>query len=219
MTADDRREAATALAAGGVTDVSRETRDQLVRLVELLREWQKAQNLVGPSALAEIWTRHVADSAQLVAIAPTAKRWIDIGSGSGFPGLVVAALLAEQSGASVELIESNARKCAFLREAARVVGLPVTVHRGRIEDVLPALDPPDAVSARALGSMVQLVAWLEPLLQRGVPAYLHKGLDFEREWLAIADPERFDLVLHPSRIGPGVIVELRAAAPGIRLET
>jgi len=204
-------EAAGALRDAGVADVSRETLDRLERFVELLKAWNPVHNLVGPAALPAIWTRHVADSAELLRLAPTACRWLDLGSGAGFPGLVVAALLAERADAGVDLVEASATKAAFLREAARRLDVPATVHCGRIERILPAWDRPvDAVSARALAPMPKLVAWTTPLLKRGVPAYLHKGLDFDAEWRQVAHPERFDLVKHESRIGPGLIVELRA---------
>ncbi len=163
--------------------------------------------------------RHVADSAQLVAVAPKPRRWLDLGSGAGFPGIVTAILLAHVPTAHVHLVESNARKCAFLREAGRLLSLPVTVHHGRIDDILSDWTlPVDAISSRALASTGQLLLWTEPLLRAGVTAYLHKGLDFHAEWAAVSHRERFDLVEHPSRIGSGVIVELRAAQRG-QLET
>ncbi len=206
-----RHEAETALTLAGVPSVPRETSDRLIAIVDLLREWSRAQNLVGPSAFDEIWTRHIADSAQLRTLAPTAQRWVDIGSGAGFPGLIVAALIAGDPKASVTLIESSARKCAFLREAGRIAGLPIDVRNARIEDALPALEKtPEIVTARALAPVTQLLDWITPLLQRGTAGLLHKGLDFERERSAIPHPERFDLVLHNSRIGPGVIVEARS---------
>jgi 16S rRNA (guanine527-N7)-methyltransferase len=208
-------EAEAALTAAGLGPVSRETIERLTRFVGLLTKWQRVKNLVGPSALAEIWTRHIADSAQLIVVAPAARRWLDLGSGAGFPGMVLAALLAETEGAAVHLVESNAGKRAFLREAARVVGAPATVHQARIEDVVAGWsEPVDAVSARGLAPMPQLADWLAPLLERGTVAYLHKGLDFEREWAATPHRERFDLIQHRSRIGSGVIVELKAAGAG-----
>lgn len=200
-----------ALLAAGVDGVSRETLDRLVVFVDLLRRWNTTHNLVGPTALDDIWHRHVADSAQLRIIAPQAIRWLDIGSGAGFPGVVMAILLAETAGARIDLIEASARKAAFLREAIRITAAPAAVHRGRIEDLLPGWEENiDAVSARALAPMARLVVWLGPLLCRGVPAYLHKGLDFAAEWASVPHPERFDLVQHQSRISSGVVVALRA---------
>jgi 16S rRNA (guanine527-N7)-methyltransferase len=205
------REAEAALTSAGLAGVSRETVERLTEFVALLTKWQRVKNLVGPSALDEIWTRHVADSAELVAIAPAARRWLDLGSGAGFPGMIVAILLAETEGAGVDFVESNAGKCAFLREAARELGVPARVHNARIEDfVADWSEPVDAISARALAPMPHLVEWLAPLLDKGAVAFLHKGLEFESEWAATPDRARFDLVQHRSRIGSGVIVELKA---------
>src|SRR3712207_4700587 len=98
-------------------DVSRETSARLDILVNELARWQRIKNLVGPSTLPEAWTRHVGDSLQLLAAESQARRWLDLGSGAGFPGLVIAAALAGTPGAEVHLVESNSRKCAFLRHA------------------------------------------------------------------------------------------------------
>ncbi len=193
-----------ALKAAGIESVSRETYQRLEQYVAMLRDWQRVQNLVGPSALNEIWTRHISDSAQPLAIAPEAVRWLDLGSGAGFPGIVTAILVAERPGSLVHLVESNARKCAFLREVARSLALPVAVHHGRIDDILRGwTEAVDAISARGLASMRQLADWIEPLLSAGIPALLHKGLDFASEWAAIPHPERFVLVEHASRIRSG----------------
>lgn len=161
-----------------LAQVSRETAALLDRYVALLTRWQTVKNLVGPKTLAEVWVRHIADSAQLVALAPNARRWLDIGSGAGFPGLVIAILLRDQPGAEVHLVESNGRKCAFLREVARSLKLPVTVHDGRIEDVLPALPPQiDAVTARALAPLRELIAMSAKLLTTGTLGVFPKGQD------------------------------------------
>src|SRR5712671_3689873 len=104
-------------AALALTPVSRETAARLDRYVELLLEWQAKTNLVAPSTLPTLWTRHISDSLQLLCIAPTAKRWADLGSGGGFPGVVLACALAETPGAEVHMVERNAKKAAFLREA------------------------------------------------------------------------------------------------------
>jgi 16S rRNA (guanine527-N7)-methyltransferase len=211
--AGDEREAEAALTAAGLPAVSRETINRLTRFVTLLTKWQRVKNLVGPSALDEIWTRHIADSAQLLTVAPSARRWLDLGSGAGFPGLIVAALLADDDGAEVHLVESNAGKCAFLREAARTIEVPAVVHQGRIEDVVAEWSTPiDAISARGLAPMAQLAEWVAPLAAKGTVAYLHKGLDFDSEWAATPHRERFDLIQHKSRIGSGVIAELRPPA-------
>src|SRR6185436_10476594 len=98
-----------------LTPVSRETEERLDRFVELLLTWQKTTNLISPSTIAQIWTRHVADSLQLLDLAPDARVWIDLGSGGGFPGIVLACALADRPGAVIHLVESNAKKAAFLR--------------------------------------------------------------------------------------------------------
>src|SRR5690606_4184410 len=109
---------------------------RLAILVRLVETWQKAENLVAAATLPDIWTRHVADSAQLAPLFPEARHWLDLGSGGGFPGLVVALLIADRPGAHVHLVESNTRKCAFLRTAIRETGAPAEIHQGRIADVL-----------------------------------------------------------------------------------
>src|SRR3979411_1371611 len=115
-------------AALTLTPVSRETEARLDRYVDLLLKWQAKTNLVAPSTLPNLWTRHISDSLQLLAIAPSAKIWADLGSGGGFPGVVLACAMAEIPGANVHLIERNAKKAAFLREALRVTSAHGTVH-------------------------------------------------------------------------------------------
>src|SRR4051794_35355705 len=115
-------------AALALTPVSHETEARLDRYVALLLEWQAKTNLVAPSTLPNLWTRHISDSLQLLSLAPSAKTWVDFGSGGGFPGVVLACALAEMSGATVHLVERIAKKAAFLREAIRVTGSPGIVH-------------------------------------------------------------------------------------------
>src|SRR3989442_11002835 len=126
--------AADKAAALALTPVSRETEARLDRYVDLLRQWQAKTNLVAPSTLPNLWTRHIADSLQLLALAPSAKVWIDFGSGGGFPGVVLACALAETPGTIVHLVERNAKKAAFLREALRVTNTPWMVPLAGIGD-------------------------------------------------------------------------------------
>jgi 16S rRNA (guanine527-N7)-methyltransferase len=162
--------------------VSRETRQRLDVIVAQLRKWQARINLIAPSTMSEIESRHVADSLQLAGLAQDARRWVDLGSGGGFPGLVVAAVLVDAPGASMTLIESNAKKCAFLRETARVAGLPVTVICERIETAVPALSGAfDIVSARALAPLIRLLDYAEPLLAAGATGLFPKGQDVDDE--------------------------------------
>ena len=133
-------------------------RDRLEAYVALVRRWQEVKNLVAPSTLPVIWSRHVADSAQAHLAAPMARRWLDLGSGAGFPGLVTAILIADEPGAAVTLVEANGRKAAFLMAVARELKLPVKVISERIESVAQRhadIGAVDAVSARALAGLPQ----------------------------------------------------------------
>ena len=112
-----------------LTPVSRETEKRLDAYVDVLMLWQSKLNLVAPLALRELWTRHIADSLQLLPLAPRARVWVDFGSGGGFPGLPIACALADDPGTKVHLIESNGKKAAFLREAARATGAPAVIHQ------------------------------------------------------------------------------------------
>lgn len=186
-----------------IVPVSRETRSRLTICVELLRKWQASQNLVAPSTLPEVWRRHVADSAQVHAVLPDAKRWIDFGSGAGFPGLVTAILLADVEGARVHLVESNKGKVAFLRTVARETGAPVTVHAVRIDDFnRDFTENVDGISARALAPLRDLIGWAAPHVARGAVAVFHKGQDFASEVREATLSWDLDLVEERSRIDP-----------------
>lgn len=160
---------------------------------ELLNKWQKTINLVSTSTLPRVWTRHFADSLQVHAALPEARIWADLGSGAGFPGLVTAVRLAETPGAKVYLIESDSRKCAFLREVSRETQAAAVVHQGRIEDVLPTLtDKIDAVSARALAPLPQLLAYSRELLENGAIGAFLKGERLEEELTHARTLDYFD---------------------------
>ncbi len=188
--------------------VSRETERRFALYADLLTRWQRVKNLVAPSTLPEIWTRHIADSAQILEFAPAARRWVDFGSGAGFPGLVVAIALADTPGADIHLIEANGRKCAFLREVARECGAPATIHNGRIEDVVPTLNSIDVVTARALAPLPRLIEMGRILIDRGATALFLKS---QREIVESAGFERAEHVtIMPSRTSEdGRIVILR----------
>jgi 16S rRNA (guanine527-N7)-methyltransferase len=166
-----------------LTPVSRETSQRLDRFVELLLNWQRTLHLIAPSTVPQLWTRHIADSLQLLTLAPQARVWIDLGSGGGFPGVVLACALAENSDSAVHLVESNTRKAAFLREASRVTGAPAHVHAERIEDFGERFSgPADAVTARALAPLNPLLTLAFPLLRRtGAVALFPKGQNAEQE--------------------------------------
>ena len=192
--------------------VSRETAQRLDRFVELLLKWQRISNLVADSSVRHVWSRHIADSLQLLPLAPDARTWIDLGSGAGFPGLVLACALADTAGAAVHLVESNAKKAAFLREAARVSGAAAIVHHGRAEDLIPAWqDPVDVVTARALAPLFVLVGLAAPVVKRGAKALFLKGQDVEVELTEATKCWNIEAAILPSRTDPrGRIIEIRA---------
>jgi 16S rRNA (guanine527-N7)-methyltransferase len=156
--------------------VSRETLARLDRFVELLLEWQQTRNLIAASTIPTLWTRHIADSLQLLDLAPDAKTWVDLGSGGGFPGLVLACAVQERAGSKIHLVESTAKKCAFLQVVTDELGLPAQVHWKRIEEFIPAFIP-DAITARALAPMPKLLALAYPLLKKGGMGLFLKGQD------------------------------------------
>jgi len=197
-------------AALALTPVSRETVERLDRFVDLLMEWQTKTNLVAPSTLANLWTRHISDSLQLMLVAPAAKTWADLGSGGGFPGVVLACALAETPGAWVHLVERNAKKAAFLREALRITGSPGTVHLADIGDNVDRITGPvDCVTARALAPLHQLLGFAEPLVGNGAKALFLKGQDVEAELTEATKYWNIKPQLHASRTGgQGWIIEL-----------
>lgn len=165
-----------------LTPVSRETEERLALLVSELARWQKAKNLVSSATLADVWTRHIADSLQIHALAPEAETWLDLGSGGGFPGLVLGICLAEAGRGHIHLVESNARKCSFLRHAARLTGAPVTVHAARIESVIGDFTGKvDVVTARALAPLPILLGWCKDLLRTGALGLFPKGQYLDAE--------------------------------------
>ena len=197
-------------AALALTPVSRETESRLDRYVDLLVAWQAKTNLVAPSTLPHLWTRHVSDSLQLLDLAPSAKTWIDLGSGGGFPGVVLACALAATPGANVHLVERNAKKAAFLREAIRVTSGAGTVHLAGIGDIVDRIGSRvDCVTARALAPLHQLVGFAEPFVTDGAKALFLKGQDVEAELTDATKYWNIEPRLHSSRTGGhGWIVEL-----------
>jgi 16S rRNA (guanine527-N7)-methyltransferase len=195
-------------------NVSRETFHRLEIIVSQLVKWQARINLVSPGTMTAIWQRHIADSLQLVALAPDALRWIDLGSGGGFPGLVVAAALVEKPGFRMNLVESNGKKCAFLRETARLAGLPVDVVQGRIEDVVSKLsDRFDVVSARALAPLNILLELAEPLLTNGAIGLFPKGQDVDEELRTATISWNLDAnLIHSQTEAAAAIVLVRSAS-------
>lgn len=177
-----------------MTVVSRET-ELLESYAALLRKWNPAINLIAPNTVAEIETRHIADAKQLTEIsADTTTSWVDLGSGGGLPGLVVA---ISKPDCSVTLVESDQRKAAFLRNAVREMSLKnITILSARIE----AVDRLDAanVSARALAPLPQLMAYVDRHLASDGVAWLMKGRNWQAEVAEARKTWKFDLKAHPS---------------------
>jgi 16S rRNA (guanine527-N7)-methyltransferase len=197
-------------AALRLTPVSRETEARLDRYVDLLLQWQAKTNLVAPSTLPNLWTRHIADSLQLLALAPDARRWLDFGSGGGFPGVVLACAMAEIEGGQVYLVERNAKKAAFLREALRVTAAAGQVILADIGDTVDSfVGRVDCVTARAVAPLHQLVGFAEPLLKQDTKALFLKGQDVDAELTEATKYWNIKPRLHSSRTGGhGWIVEL-----------
>lgn len=185
------------LSVGGV-DVSRETFESLRGYEALVRRWTPAINLVGKATLEDLWGRHIADSAQIFAFCPpSATHWVDLGSGGGFPGLVVAILARELRPAlRVTLVESDLRKATFLRQAAQTLGLKVTVHSDRIES-LGGLRA-DVLSARALAALPALLGYAEKHLRPDGIAIFPKGARYQEELAQAHDVWDFSASVYPS---------------------
>lgn len=180
----------------GKFDVSRETLDRLSAYETLLRKWTPKINLVSASTLDDLWARHFADSAQLLNLAPKAGHWVDLGSGGGFPGLVVAALERDSADLRFTLVEADQRKAAFLRTVIRELGLNANVIARRIEDIEPL--NADILSARALASLSTLLDFTELHRKPGGVSLLLKGENVEDEIAVALERWRFDCEKHAS---------------------
>jgi 16S rRNA (guanine527-N7)-methyltransferase len=169
--------------------------------------------LVAPSTLPKLWTRHIADSLQLVDVAPDARVWADLGTGGGFPGLVIAIAITDRPGALVHLIESDTRKAAFLREAARTTHAPVKVHAARIESAAKQIGPVDVVTARALAPMPRILDLATPLLGAGALGIFLKGQDVDKELTEAAKSRKIQWTMRPSRTDPSGNIVIISATP------
>ncbi|WP_212522906.1 16S rRNA (guanine(527)-N(7))-methyltransferase RsmG [Actibacterium sp. MT2.3-13A] len=187
-------------------DVSRETFERLKTYEALLRKWNPAINLVSRNTLDAAWTRHFVDSAQIFELAPkNTRHWADLGSGGGFPGMVIAILAAERAPEMrVTLVESDQRKATFLRSVAREAGVKAEVIARRIEEVPPL--GADVLSARALASLTQLLGFAERHLCSGGIALFPKGAGHQAELDEALETWRFGVHKIPSRTEPGAVI-------------
>jgi 16S rRNA (guanine527-N7)-methyltransferase len=181
--------------------------NDLKRFQVLLTEWNAVMNLVGPATIPTYWNRHAWDSAQLLALAPEAKTWADLGAGAGLPGVVLAILLKDTPGAKVHLVESMAKRCKFLRVVADELNLPVEIHNARAEELDLKVE---IVTARACAPMVRLLGYAQPYLKRGAAAWFLKGQDVASELTEAATYWKFESTLRPSLSDPrGQIVQVK----------
>lgn len=186
-------------------DVSRETLDRLDRIISELDVWRQKSNLIGPKEWPQIWTRHVGDSWQLLDHIPEAARIVDLGSGAGFPGLILAAARPK---AHVTMMESVGKKCAFLRAAIEAAGLNAAVYQGRIEAAPPI--KADFVTARAFAPMPQLLEYASLWLRKGATGVFPKGERWKEELTEALQKWNFAYEAIPSRSGgSGVILIVR----------
>ncbi|HEY2230699.1 MAG TPA: 16S rRNA (guanine(527)-N(7))-methyltransferase RsmG [Xanthobacteraceae bacterium] len=198
-----------------LTPVSRETEARLDRFVALLLQWQNITHLIAPSTVPILWTRHIADSLQLIELVPAAKIWVDMGTGGGFPGLVIACALYGMAGRQVHLIESNGKKAAFLREAVAGTDAPAVVHGERMEKFVETFrQRADSVTARAVSPLSSLLGQCLPLLKEGTTGLFPKGQDVEAELTEASKCWKMTADLVPSRTDPKAgIVRVRALEP------
>jgi len=196
--------------AFGVSDARMQ---RLETYAALLRKWQTAVNLVAPDSLDVVWKRHFADSAQLLPLIRPGAVCLDFGTGAGFPGMVIAMLSASPDEARVQLVESNARKCAFLRDVARQTATPVEIHNARIEEIAArgTVTQVDVIMARGVAPLAKLLELSRPFFGRETVGLFLKGRRAEAE---IDDARRgwaFDLRAHASMTEPdGQVLEVRA---------
>lgn len=194
-------------------NVSHESYDRLIILAELLLEWQKHINLIAPSTIPELWKRHIIDSLQIVPLLPKDTTAIaDLGSGAGFPGLVLAA----SQPAIVHMYEANAKKAAFLSEALRKMKCPGVVHRERLEPKQTPNNMPQVqvVTARAFAPLPLLLSLARPFMRHGARALFHKGQDVDSELLEAAKSWTMRYSKHPSAVdSQSVILSVEELKP------
>lgn len=193
--------------------VSRETFDRLVAFERMFQKWSRRINLSASSTLDDVWARHIMDSAQIAQLAPGATDWLDLGSGGGFPGVILAFLLADRPGGRIDLVESNRKKAGFLQAVIGEFGLPARVHARRIEEVQTTIQSTQVITARALAPLPSLLKLTCPWLATGAVGLFHKGRDYRQEVQESLNDWRFDLLEHPSKVDPqGVVLEVRNLA-------
>jgi 16S rRNA (guanine527-N7)-methyltransferase len=182
--------------------VSRETQERLATFVALLEKWRTVTNLISEATISTVWTRHIADCTQILVLAPGATRWVDLGTGAGFPGLVLAIQLADVPGAVVHCIESDKRKCAFLREAVRATGASAVIHAARVEDIAPDMGPVDVVTARAFAPLPKVLKLAKVWLADGATGVFPRGRSAIDQIAVAVDPSIYWTEIVESVVDP-----------------
>ncbi|MCC6001833.1 MAG: 16S rRNA (guanine(527)-N(7))-methyltransferase RsmG [Pararhodobacter sp.] len=187
-------------------NVSRETRERLEVYAEQLRRWTKTVNLVSRNEIGKLWHRHIVDSAQLWPLRNQAtRRWVDLGSGGGLPGVVLAILAAEKdTGINFHLVESDKRKAAFLRMMSAELGLKLTIHTDRAE-ILQPLEA-DTLTARALAPLPILLGYVSRHLSPDGVALLPKGHGVHAEMEEALQTWQYAATVHPSVVDSGSVI-------------
>jgi 16S rRNA (guanine527-N7)-methyltransferase len=194
------------------TLVSRETLGRLTTYVNLLIDWNERLNLVAPSTIADVWRRHILDSAQLAPMIPSRARTIvDLGSGAGFPGLVLAIMLADHAGLKVHLVESTQKKCRFLEAVIAATGAPAQVHACRAEDMRMKAD---VVTARAVAPLDRLLPLAHPFFRPDTIALFLKGRSLNDELTLATKSWTLTATPFPSRSDPsGFVLRVTGLTP------
>jgi 16S rRNA (guanine527-N7)-methyltransferase len=210
---DEKYESVKAL----VPDVSRETFQRLTQFEDLFTKWNASINLASPSTLPQLWIRHILDSVQLAGLQPLRGNWLDLGSGGGLPGAILAILAGQNRAAKVHLVESNGKKAAFLQTIISQTQSPGVVHKMRIDIAQSQIKNIDIVTARALAPLNQLLGLAFPWLSRGAKGLFHKGRDFAQEMDLARDEWSFDLIQHQSKLDTNsVILEISNVSHRLR---
>ena len=191
----------TAEDVGAVLNVSRETLARLKKFVDLLLKWQRSINLIGPGTVDDVWARHVLDCGQLVRHLPDSPGSVlDVGSGAGLPGIILAILGVP----NVRMIESDAKKCVFLREAARISEMAVEIVEARAEQV--ACGPADIVTARAVAPLTRLLELTEPYIKTNTICLFFKGINYKSELKELENNWNMQMETHQSLTQSGSII-------------
>ncbi|WP_375693879.1 16S rRNA (guanine(527)-N(7))-methyltransferase RsmG [Bartonella sp. AD24XZML] len=189
-----------------VPSVSRETMENLIQFESLILHWNAHINLISATTIPDLWTRHILDSAQIFPLYAHSLHWCDLGSGGGFPAIVIAIFLKEKKAGHINLVESNGKKVAFLRTVIAQLNLPATVYYARIEDIYQKIPRSDIITARGLAPLDTLLQLIFPLLTEKTIALLQKGRDYSTEIKNASANWHFDLLKHKSKVDENSVI-------------